>query len=184
MKYVSQPGSAHLRRSSSRTVDHLPRYVPVVRVADADARLREMLTAAGVELQSATSAVTARTVWETYKSFAAEPVDEALDDPDADMVIFAHGISEAGSGGRVFILVLTRQFSLCDSRGEHDHMEQLQCSVWCDLTPELERIGFEEGMFLPTATHLGEWITDVEKSPGFAALLQEPIHVGVQQEHV
>jgi hypothetical protein len=78
----------------------------------------------------------------------------------------------------------TREFVLNDSAGKYDHMEQLDCSVWCDLTPELERIGFEEGLFLPAATHLGEWVSEVEQSSGFVALAETPVHVGVRQEHV
>ena len=183
MKCVSQPGSAHFRRSR-RTADDLLRYGRVVRVAEAEARLREMLAAAGVELRSEASPTASGTVWEIYKVFAAEPVDEAVDDPDADMLIFSHGVGEDSAGRSVFCLTLTRQFSLNDSRGEYDHMEHLECMVWCQLTPDLERIGFEEGLFLPAATHLDEWISDVEKSPGFTALADVPTHVDVRQEHV
>ena len=101
------------------------------------------------------------------------------------MVDFAHGVSGPSDEATLLSLMLTRQFVLHDRRGEYDHMEQLHCTIACGLTPELERVGFTEGPFLPTATHLDEWIRDVEQSPGFAALMRAPTHrFGVAREHV
>ena len=37
--------------------------------------------------------------------------------------------------------------------------------------PELEQLEFEEGHFLPVRTYLDQWVTDVERSAGFAALM-------------
>lgn len=164
--------------------DCVPGYGVVVRVVDAEGRLRELLIAAGAT-NDAPGDQLAQKVWETYKTFAAEPVDEATDDPDADMLIFSHGISGPPEEAGVFSLMLTRQFVLHDSRGKYDHLEQLHCTIACDPTSELERIGFTEGVFLPAATHLEEWVRDVEQSAGFEPLMRARTHrLGIAQEHV
>lgn len=157
-----------------------------MQVATAEARLREMLAAAGIDTTTASAGPVnkAPTAWDVYKAFTAEPVDEAADDPDHDMLAFNHSLAETDGGQQVFSLYLTRQFILNDSRGEYDHMEQLDCAIFCDLTPELEQIEREDGVFLPTATHRHEWISDVENSAGFAALQQQPINVAIYQGHV
>jgi hypothetical protein len=143
-----------------------------------------MFADAGIDLESAEKPTAVQTVWEIYQRFAAEPVDEAVDDPDADMLIFNHGVAQTDRGEHVFCLVLTRQFVLYDPDGEYDHMEQLHCDVWCDLTPEFERIGFEQGLFFPTASHLAEWVAEVERSPGFGVIALVPAYVGVRQEDI
>lgn len=156
-----------------------------MRVDEAETRLREMFAEAGLDSPDVDLRTAARTAWTTYKAFAAEPVDVAANDPDADMVLFEIGAADWEDGRRTFNLMLTRQFVLNDASGEYDHMEHLHCHLYCDLTPELERLGFDTGVFLPTATHLDEWISDVEKSAGFAMLMEAPSsRVLVAQENV
>jgi hypothetical protein len=130
-----------------------------------------------VDLNGVEQPTAAQATWETYKAFAAEPVDEAAGDPELDMLNFVHGVADLEDGRKCFSLVLTRQFEVHDSRGEYDHMEHLHCGVSCDLTPELEQVGYHEGGFTTRAAHLDIWISEVEGSAGVAALMKR---AGVQ----
>lgn len=118
-----------------------------MRVDEAETRLREMFAEAGLDSPDVDLRTAARTAWTTYKAFAAEPVDVAANDPDVDMVLFEIGAADWEDGRRTFNLMLTRQFVLNDASGEYDHMEHLHCHLYCDLTPELERLGFDTGVF-------------------------------------
>ena len=154
-----------------------------MRIDEAESRLREMLAAAGVDIAAAQPAA-ARTGWETYKAFAAESVAEAADDPDRDMLNYVYGTADLGEGRRGFSLLLRRQLEFHSSDGEYDRMDHLLCSLSCDLTPELEQVPYREGGFW-SRSHLAEWITEIEQSPGFTALMDAPTStVGVQQDGV
>jgi hypothetical protein len=154
-----------------------------VRADEAESRLREMLTAAGVTPDGVEQHAP-RTAWETFKAFATEAIDEAAEDPDRDMLNYYYGVADL-EDGQCFSLILHRQLEFHDSGGEYDHMEYVECGLWCDLTPELEQVGFYEDGFTPAPTHLEMWLSSIEQSAGFAALMDAPAcRVGVQQGRI
>jgi len=82
--------------------------------------------------------------WEVFKAFAAEPVEGMSRDDDTDMCLFQCGVYDWSDGkGPRFNWGFTRQFTLMDEDGEYDHMEQLECTLFFEATPELESVSVD-----------------------------------------
>lgn len=117
-----------------------------------------------------------RTTWEVFKAFAARPC--AADPPerlDGDDLLFQW--DDAG-------VDFTRQFSIADSDGDYDRMEQLHVTFSFDHDETRERI--ESGHLWSMGRPLEAWINEVEQTDGFALLKlgDKPALATIRQEHV
>ena len=127
--------------------------------SDAERTLEAMLDQAGANHLTPDPAGT----WAVFKEFAALPV-EGVDAAHGDMFLFQWGAYDWQDGnGQRFEVDFLRQFSINAPSGEYDHMEQLHCTFFFELTDELREFGSGE-----------EWIDD-DLDTGFAALEALPV---------
>lgn len=108
---------------------------------DAEGRLRELLTGAGVALD-APSAEDVERAWTVMRAFADEHVEDVGPDKDCDGVLAEFGTWDWGQGEH-FSVGLTRQFVFYDG-DEYDHMAQLHCTFEYEPTAELQALGSGE----------------------------------------
>ena len=103
-------------------------------------------------------------------------------DPDDDMCLFEYGVYDWSDGkGPRFNWSLCRQFTIY-SDGEYDHMEQLRCDLFFEVTPELAPL---QGDGTWSGTDLAGWVAAVEEQAGFRAVSNlTPTESRVQQEQV
>jgi hypothetical protein len=150
-----------------------------VHVGDAEERLRELLGEAGLDLER----LDPRQTWDVFKAFASEPVEGPGPDSGDDMCLFEYGVYDWSDGkGPRFHWGFCRQFSLYDEAGEYDHMEQLRCDLFFEVTPDLEQLTLS-GIW--SDDDLARWIEEVEAQDGFRAVVGlVPVESRVQQEEV
>ena len=150
-----------------------------MRVDEAEKRLREHLLASGLDLDRLDPLKT----WESFRSFAAQPVEGTGPNRDDDMCLFEYGVFDWADGkGPRFSWSLVRQFSLNDGSGNYDHMEQLRCDLFFEPTPELEALGADARW---SGADLAAWARQVEALDGFAAGLgNQPVESAFGQEQV
>jgi hypothetical protein len=120
--------------------------------------------------------------WAVFKAFAAETVEGVGPDPDDDMCLFEYGVYDWGDGkGLRFDWSLCRQFTMY-ADGEYDHMEQLRCDLYFEVTPELEPL---QGDGTWSGGDLAGWAAEVEAQAGFGGVRDlTPVESSVHQEHV
>jgi hypothetical protein len=120
--------------------------------------------------------------WTVFKAFATEPVEGVGSDPDDDMCLFEYGDYDWSDGkGARFNWSLCRQFSIY-ADDEYDHVEQLRCDLYFEVTPELEPLQLD-GIW--SGGDPAGWATEVEAQEGFGAVRHlSPLQSSVQQEHV
>jgi hypothetical protein len=158
-----------------------------ITVSTALARLQAMLADAGLPLADEFDHAPPdpRGVWNVFKSFAA--LSSSADPPnrlDGDDILFEWMIDPSPrSGASERLLVeLGRQFTVYDGDDDYDHMEQLQVSFWFEPVPELPNASVGA---IWSAGDLDQWITEVEKSPGFTVLRNRvPVLAHIGQQHV
>ncbi len=148
-------------------------------VAQAEKRLRQMLSDAGLDLERLDPAST----WRTFKAFAAEPIHGSGTSADDDLCLFECGVRERADGGASrFEWGLWRQFSVYDADGAYDHMVQLCCALFFEVTPQIEQLR-ETAIW--SGSDLAAWAADVEAQAGFkAATGIAPIESRVEQSRV
>src|ERR1700689_1483493 len=98
-----------------------------MKVAEAQARLEELLSKEGFSLDSPDP----RIAWAGFKAFVLEPVDCA-----DDGVLFECGVY-SWTGQELFYFGFARQFTV-DVDRDYDHMEQLHCKFNRPATDELK----------------------------------------------
>jgi hypothetical protein len=108
-----------------------------MKVAEAQARLEELLSKEGFSLDSPDL----RIAWAGFKAFVLEPVDCAHDG-----VLFECGVY-SWTGQELFYFGFVRQFTV-DVDGDYDHMEQLHCQLSRLPTDELRLL--ETNLWLET----------------------------------
>jgi hypothetical protein len=150
-----------------------------VKVGDAGERLRELLRQAGLDLER----LDPRRSWDVFKTFAEEPVEGPGRDSGDDMCLFEYGVYDWSDGkGPRFNWGFCRQFSLDDDAGEYDHMKQLRCYLFFEVTPEFEQLTLR-GIW--SDGDLARWIEEVEAQEGFRAVMGlTPVESRVEQEEV
>ena len=138
-----------------------------------------MLQRAGLDLRRLDPGPT----WKVFKAFAAEPVEGAGPHSQDDMCLFEYGVYDWSDGkGPRFNWGWCRQFSLYDDVGEYDHMEQLRCDLFFEVTPELEQLSLS-GIW--SDGDLSRWVEEVEAQEGFRAVMKlVPVESRVEQEEV
>src|SRR5918997_1376836 len=99
-----------------------------MRNEEAESRLREQLTAAGVDIEAPTAHDVQRT-WQVMREFASEPVDDALPGEDTDGILAQFGTYDWGEGAH-FELGMTRQIIVADQDDDDEQnlMTQLECT--------------------------------------------------------
>jgi hypothetical protein len=138
-----------------------------MRASDAEQRLKEMLSAAGVDVGAPEPMVT----WQVFKQFAALPVEDVASE-DGDMCLFQWGTYDWGDGrGERFEISFLRQFTIEDD-GEYDHMEQLHCTFEFEPTESLRGLGSGEHWI---ADDLADGLGRIEALPIFAVLREPPL---------
>ena len=137
----------------------------MIKVDQAEGKLRHMLEAAGVQFQSPDL----ETFWQVYKEFTAIPVE--VDTSEDDALLFQWGRDRAGSmSGQGFYLNITRQFCINDEDGEYDHMEQLSATLRYARGVETEAGNFWSYDF---GNSFERFIEEVESSELFRKMVAE-----------
>jgi len=133
----------------------------------AEDRLRELLTQAGVNLSAPTAEDVERS-WDVIERFALEGAEDVPSEPGDydDGILAQHGVYDWGEG-ESFEVDMTRQFSFYKD-GEYDHMAQLQCTFHFEPTDELRAAG--EKNLWSFDTDLDEFFAAARALPGFVAV--------------
>jgi hypothetical protein len=164
--------SAGRRRPKQRVPDPA-----AVKLSEAEPELRRMLEHDDELLKQ-----DPRLVWTAFKRFAAVTVaaepPERLDAAAGDMFKFECG-SFAGSGG--FSISLVRQFSVLDADDDYDRMEQLECLLSFEHSPEFDQFGYE---LIWSDGAIETWLAEVEHSSGFAAFKHSARSIEIDQSPV
>jgi hypothetical protein len=158
-------------RSGMRRRKPRPQPIPegAITAGAAERTLREML---GLTEASQTT-LDPRTSWDVFKEFAGLPaVAEPPNRLQSDDLLFQWDNASVD---------FTRQFSIEDSDGDYDRMEQLHVTFWFEGSD-----GPEPGNLWSAVGSLEVWTTQVEQTPGFAFLVSglRPARVTVEQERV
>lgn len=148
----------------------------VVQIADAEARLRQRLIEAGINLDNLTFLAT----WRVFKQFAIEAVDTA-----SDGLLFQSGIYRF-TGPERFTVGFLRQFEVLYENGDHDHFEQLSCEFLFVPTDEVRALGSHTLWCFPSdGESIADWCEEVEGSIEFqSAARLMPSQATVLQEVV
>ncbi|MCX4513885.1 hypothetical protein OHA27_26905 [Streptomyces sp. NBC_01619] len=108
----------------------------------------------------ASTELTARTVWPAFVRFGQERFDTAPT-PDSDGLLFQYGTYSFG-GPPMFTVDLTRQFTIVDDHGEHDHYIQVHCELRYESDPAPDDLGsFHSWFFYDTDESLDQWFDAV-----------------------
>ena len=147
-----------------------------------------MLSAAGVRSEAPELDL----VWEVFRRFAAEPVDDVDVDSDGDLVLFETFALHGSTSG----IHLIRQFSFVDDEGEYEGMAQLTLGVRGARAPssgDTAPAGVGDAVVRPAVVwgvarprsgepahegihpDLRAWEAAVEAQPAFAAALELPL---------
>jgi hypothetical protein len=145
-----------------------------VHVDEAEGRLRDLLSAAGVtgardssydRIQPATKRDVVN-AWSAFRQFAAEPVTGIDPDPEGDGILAEYIVVDWFQGqGEHFVQSLTRQFAFVDEDGEYSHMAQLHCEFLYIPTPEARAAG--ERNLWSFGRSLDEFFDKALALPGF-----------------
>ena len=109
---------------------------------EAEGRLRELLAAAGVDLESPSRADVAKT-WDVWRRFAAEPIAGIDPDPEGDILRAEYLVVDWFEGdGEHFEVSLTRQFyaAFPDDEGEFHDQQQRSCTFRYTVTDALRAL--------------------------------------------
>lgn len=143
-----------------------------MKTSEAEARLRTLLTEAGVDVDRPVLADLDR-AWAAWRRFATDLFADIADDPDADGILATYGTWDWGDGPE-YEVAFTRQFSFTDADGEYDHMTQLECTFTFAPTDGLRAAGEHEHWSFDVP--IAEFFDRALASPGF----QAPARLGLQ----
>jgi hypothetical protein len=138
---------------------------------ESEARLRELLAAAGVsgardsswENPLPATAEDVQRVIATWERFAPEPVDSPLLDPEGEAMLASYGTWEFRPGDKNFEVTIERRFYVLWEDGEFDHVALLRTTFLYD--PVHDELGvFEADSF---ETPLDVFFEQVRAAPGF-----------------
>lgn len=134
---------------------------------EAEDRLRELLTQAGVNLSAPTADDVERT-WDVIVRFAREGAEDVPSEPGDydDGILAQYGVYDWGDG-ESYELDMTRQFSFYED-GEYDHMAQLQCTFHFEPTAALRAAG--EKNLWSFDSDLDAFFAEARALPGFIAV--------------
>lgn len=115
--------------------------------------------------------------WEVFKAFAAIPVECA-----DDGLLFQCG-TYTFSGREQFHFNFTRQFTH-EEDGEYAGMEQLDCTIYYEPTPELRAL--QVNIWSYDSVSLAQFFARVEALPEFRLVTgaHTPVRAEVDQENV
>jgi hypothetical protein len=150
----------------------------MIKVDQAEGKLRHMLEAAGVQFRSPDL----ETFWRVYKEFTQIPVE--VDTSEDDALLFQWGRDRAGDmSEQGFYLDFTRQFCINGEDGEYDHMEQLGATLRYAQGVETEAGNFWSYDF---GNSFDKFIEGVEGSEVFRKMGAEyaPYQLDIAQEYV
>ncbi len=168
---------AHVRLSApvQGRAESVGRFI-VVQIADAETRLRQRLSEAGVAPGDRSFLAT----WEVFKQFAADSVDSPTDG-----LLFESGVYRF-TGPERFTVHFLRQFEVAYEDGDHDHYEQLRCEFLYEPTDELRSLGSLNLWCFPSdGDSIADWFKEVEDRVEFEwATRLVPSKATVSQETV
>jgi hypothetical protein len=134
---------------------------------DAEARLRALLSEAGVDISAPTAQDVERT-WAVMRSFTAEDVEDVPPrEDDGDSLLAQYGVFPLG-GPPLFELDMTRVLRFVDEEGEHDHLCHLQCTFAFEPDDALRTVG--SGNLSSFGLEAGDFFAQALALPGFRAV--------------